>query len=77
MLLMNKTMDPVLSNFIIMCIASSVGGLTALIGAFSACCIKSRCTHIKSGCIECDRNVVDESNEMYTQPAPAPPPNRV
>ena len=38
---MNKTMDPVLSNFIIMVIASSVGGLTALIGAFSACCIKS------------------------------------
>jgi len=77
MLLMCKTMDPVLSNFIIMFIASSIGGLTALIGAFSACCIKSRCTHIKSGCIECDRNVVDKSNEMYTQPAPAPPSNRV
>ena len=74
-------MDPVLSNFIIMCIASSIGGITALIGAFSACCIKSRCTHIKSGCIECDRSVIDESNDMYTQPAPAhpapPPANRV
>ena len=46
MLLMSKTMDPVLSNFIIMVIASSVGGVTALIGAFSAFCIKSRCTHI-------------------------------
>jgi hypothetical protein len=76
MLLMNKTMDPVLSNFIIMCIASSIGGLTALIGAFSACCIKSRCTHIQSGCIECDRSVIDESNELYSQPAP-PPANRV
>ena len=70
-------MNPVISNFIIMCIASSVGGLTALIGAFSSCCIKSRCTHIKSGCIECDRIVVDEDNEMYSQPAHAPPPNRV
>jgi len=70
-------MNPVLSNFIIMCIASSVGGITALIGAFSSCCIKSRCTHIKSGCIECDRNVVDEDNPMYIQPVPAPPLNRV
>ena len=72
-------MDPVLSNFIIMCIASSIGGLTALIGAISACSIRSRCTHIQScfGCIECDRSVIDESNEMYSQPAPAHPPNRV
>jgi len=70
-------MNPVISNFIIMCIASSVGGLTALIGAFSSCCIKSRCTHIQSGCIACDRSVVDESNEMYSQPVPAPPANRV
>ena len=68
-------MNAVLSNFIIMCIASSVGGITALIGAFSSCCIRSRCTHIQSGCIECDRSVVDEDNAMYGQPAP--PPNRV
>ena len=70
-------MNTVLSNFIIMCIASSVGGITALIGAFSSCCIRSRCTHIQSGCIECDRDVVDEDNAMYSQPVPAPPPNRV
>ncbi len=70
-------MNPVLSNFIIMCIASSVGGITALIGAFSSCCIRSRCTHIQSGCIECDRDVVDEDNAMYSQNAPAPTPNRV
>ena len=70
-------MNAVLSNFIIMCIASSVGGMTALISAFSACCIRSRCTHIQTGCIECDRSVVDEDNAMYTQPAPAPPPSRV
>jgi len=70
-------MNAVMSNFVIMCIASSVGGVTALIGAFSACCIKSRCTHIKSGCIECDGNVVDEDNAMYSQNAPAPTPNRV
>jgi hypothetical protein len=68
---MNKTMDPVLSNFIIMLTASCIGGVTAIIGAFSACCIKSRCTHIKSGCIECDRSVLDESNEMYTQEDPS------
>jgi hypothetical protein len=70
-------MEAALTNFVIMCIASSVGGLTALIGAFSACCIKSRCTHNKSGCIECDRNVVDEDNDMYMQPAPTAPANRV
>ena len=76
---MNKTMQAELTNFVIMCIASSVGGITALISAFSACCIRSRCTHIQSGCIECDRDVVDEDNAMYSQPvpAPAPPPNRV
>ena len=77
MLLMSKTMDPVLSNFIIMLTASCIGGVTALIGAFSSCCIKSRCTHIKSGCVECDRDVVDEDNAMYSQTVPAPPPNRV
>ena len=70
-------MNAVLSNFIIMCIASSVGGITALIGAFSSCCIRSRCTHIQSGCIECDRDVVDEDNAMYSQNAPAPSSNRV
>jgi len=76
---MCKTMDPVLSNFIIMVIASSVGGLTALITSFSAACIRSRCTHFQSGfgCIECDRSVIDESNELYSQPAPTPPPTRV
>ena len=77
MLLVTKyKMDPVLSNFIIMCIASSIGGITALIWAFSACCIKSKCTHIKAGCVECDRDVIDESNPVYAQPAPPPPPNR-
>ena len=71
-------MNPVLSIFIIMCIGASAGALTALIGAFSACCIKSRCTHIKSGCVECDRDVVDEDNAMYSQTVPAPAPhNRV
>jgi hypothetical protein len=70
-------MDLVLSNFVILCIASSVGGLTALIGAFSACFLKSRCTHIKSGGIECDRSVIVEDNEMYTQPAHPPNSNRV
>ena len=69
-------MNAVLSNFIIMCIASTVGGLTALVGAFSSCCIRSRCTHIQSGCIEFDRSVVDEDNAMYSQPA-APSSNRV
>ena len=56
-----NTMDPKLSNFIIMAIASSVGGVTALVGSFSACCITSRCTHIKSGCVECDRDVMNEN----------------
>ena len=58
-------MDPVLSNFIIMCIASSVGGLTALIGAFSACFLKSRCTNIKSPCLSCDREPLDGDNPVY------------
>ena len=74
---MSKAMDPVLSNFIIMLTASCIGGVTALIGAFSTCCIQSRCTHIKSGCVECDRDVVDEDNAMYDNQKTAAPPNRV
>jgi len=69
-------MDATLSNFIIMVIASSVGGINALIGAFSACCIKSTCTHIKSGCVECDRSEKHVDNQVYAQNGP-PDSNRV
>ena len=61
-------MDGVLANFLIMVIASSVGGVVAIIGGVSSCMMKSRCTHIESPCLSCDRDVMDEDNAVYNTP---------
>ena len=61
-------MDGVLANFMIMVIASSVGGVVAIIGGVSSCMMKSRCTHIESPCLSCDRDVIDEDNDVYNTP---------
>ena len=58
-------MDGVLANFLIMVIASSV---VAIIGGVSSCMMKSRCTHIESPCLSCDRDVIDEDNPVYNTP---------
>jgi len=65
-------MDGVLANFIIMIVASSVGGVVAIIGGISSCMMKSRCTHIQSPCLSCDRNVIDKDNAVYNTPVTQP-----
>ena len=66
-------MDGVLANFIIMMVASSVGGVVAIIGGISSCMMKSRCTHIQSPCLSCDRDVIDEENSVYNTPVTQTP----
>ena len=34
------------------------GGVTALIAGILTCALKSRCSRIKCGCVECDRIVI-------------------
>jgi hypothetical protein len=71
-------MDGILANFIIMVVASSVGGVVAIIGGISTCMMKSRCTHIQSPCLSCDRDVIDEENSVYNTPVnPTPVINRL
>jgi len=70
-------MNGVLANFLIIVIASSVGGVVAIIGGVSSCMMKSRCTHIESPCLSCDRDVIDEDNDVYNQSVNQPPVNRL
>jgi hypothetical protein len=65
-------MNGVLANFLIMMVASGVGGVVAIIGGVSSCMMKSRCTHIESPCLSCDRNVIDEDNDVYSTPVTQP-----
>jgi len=57
--------------------------LVGLIGAGSAYCLtyflKSRCTRIKCGCIECLREPIaeDHLNEVQIDVPHAPPPNQL
>jgi hypothetical protein len=68
-------MNGVLANFLIMVIASSVGGVVAIIGGISSCMMKICCTHIESPCLSCDREVIDEDNPVYNTPVNQPPVN--
>ena len=58
-------MDSVLANFIIMISASCIGGIVAIIGGVSTCMTKSRCTNIKSPCLSCERDPLDDDNPVY------------
>lgn len=53
-------MNPTLSNFILNIVGIGIGGLIAIIGAFSKCFKSSRCTNIKTPCFSCDREVLEE-----------------
>jgi hypothetical protein len=71
-------MDGTMANFLIMMVGGGVGGVVAIIGGISTCMMKSRCTHITSPCLSCDRDVIDEENSVYNQPVnPTPVINRV
>jgi len=41
---------------------------SALLSPFLNYMIHSRCSRIKCGCIECDREVLDESQQTTTKP---------
>ena len=61
-------MDPTFSNFVLNIVGIGIGGLIALVGAFSKCFRSSRCTTIKTPCFACDREVL---NEVDTTPDPS------
>ena len=61
-------MDGVLANFILMLVASSVARCVAIIGGISTCMMKSRCTNIKSPCLSCSRDVLNDDNPVYQTP---------
>ena len=65
-------MDAVLSNCSIMLIGASLGAVVGIIGALSSCMMKSRCTNIKSPCMPCEREPLDNDNPVYIEK-----PNRV
>jgi len=52
-------------NSLVMLVGASVAGVVAIIGGISSCMMKSRCTHIESPCLSCDRNVIDEDTDVY------------
>jgi len=65
-------MDGVLANFIIMLVASGVAGVVAIIGGVSSCMLKSRCTNVKSPCLSCEREPLDDENPVYNTPINQP-----
>jgi len=71
-------MEPIaMMNIIGICI----GGVVAIISSFSACFLKSRCTHIQTPCMACDRDVLSADSDVYKEtnepvnpmPFPIPP----
>jgi hypothetical protein len=71
-------MDGTLANFIVMMVGGGTGAVVAIITGISTCMMKSRCTHITSPCLSCDRDVIDEENSVYNTPVnPTPVTNRL
>jgi hypothetical protein len=60
-------MDPVLSSFILTISGIAIAGIGALIASFGKCFRESRCTNIKLGCLSCERDVLDNDNEVYNK----------
>ena len=58
-------MDSTEANYIITLYGLIFGSVVSIIGAFSKCFLKSRCTNIKTPCVSCDREVLDEDNSVY------------
>ena len=58
-------MDSTEANYKITLYGLIFGSIVSIIGAFSKCFLKSRCTNIKTPCVSCDRDVVDEDNSVY------------
>ena len=61
-------MDSNMVNSLVMLVGASVAGVVAIVGSISSCMMKSRCTNINSPCLSCDRDVIDEDNDVYNTP---------
>ena len=54
-------MDSTEANYKITLYGLIFGSVVSIIGAFSKCFLKSRCTNIKTPCVSCDRDVLDDA----------------
>ena len=54
-------MDSVEANYKLTLYGLVFGSVVSIIGAFSKCFMKSRCSNIKTPCISCDREVLDDT----------------
>ena len=63
-------MDSTEANYKITLYGLIFGSVVSIIGAFSKCFLKSRCTTIKTPCLSCDRDVLDDSNSVYEDAEP-------
>jgi hypothetical protein len=61
-------MDSNMATSLVMLVGASVAGVVAIVGSISSCMMKSRCTNINSPCLSCDRDVMDEDNDVYNTP---------
>ena len=61
-------MDSNMINSLVMLVGASVAGCVAIIGGISSCMLKSRCTNIKSPCLSCEREPLDDDNAVYQTP---------
>lgn len=70
--------DPITSSFVVQMVGIGIGGLIAIIAAFSSCFMKSRCTNISTPCMSCDRTVLEvdsiESPRRSLDTMPPTPP---
>ena len=58
-------MDSTEANYKITLYGLIFGSVVSIIGAFSKCFLKSRCTTIKTPCVSCDRDVLDDNSSQY------------
>ena len=70
-------MEGNMATSLVMLVGASVAGVVAIVGSISSCMMKSRCTNINSPCLSCDRDVMDEDNDVYNTPITQTPVNRL
>mgnify|MGYP003123783774 CR=1 FL=1 len=58
-------MDSTEANYKITLYGLIFGSVVSIIGALSKCFLKSRCTNIKTPCVSCDRDVLDDNSSQY------------
>ena len=58
-------MDSVEANYKLTLYGLIFGSVVSIIGAFSKCFMKSRCSNIKTPCVSCDREVLADDDSIY------------